>query len=60
MKDPQAIHRLDQSTAALGEIAGVLASYHASLVAQGFTREEALKVVIAYQASFAVNKGGES
>lgn len=47
--DPRSIHDLDQQTGPLNRFAIILAAYYRSLVAEGFTRYEALQIVTNYQ-----------
>lgn len=47
--DPKKVHQIDQETGPLGELAAKLAAYHRALVEEGFAREEALRIVMAYQ-----------
>ncbi len=49
--DPKKIHELDQETGPMHELATKLGAYFRSLQEQGFTRLEALRIVIAYQSS---------
>ena len=45
------LQAMEQSEAFLRDFAGVLATYRDSLMARGFTRTEAMQVVINYQAT---------
>ena len=43
------IHDLDQGTGALSNFAAIIGAYHRSLMVEGFTRQEALQIVLSYQ-----------
>lgn len=44
--DPKHTHDFEQFTATLREVAASLAAYHDELMSQGFTRQEALALVV--------------
>ena len=48
-KDPKQIHSLDQASAGLRDFAALVGRYREQLVVEGFTREEAFKLCVAYQ-----------
>ena len=54
MIDPKKTHTMDQGLAALAEQAAMMASYRDSLLREGWSRAEALQIVIAYQSSLLV------
>ena len=47
--DPKHLHDLDQETGPLHELAVKLAAYYRSLVGEGFSPRQALRIVIDYQ-----------
>jgi len=47
--DAKRIHRLEQDSAALRELAAKMAAYRHALVEHGFARDEANLMVMAYQ-----------
>lgn len=47
--DPRKTHQLEQETGPLHELAYKLGAYLRSLEDQGFTRTEAMQIVIEYQ-----------
>lgn len=49
--DPKDIHDVDQETGPLHELAIKLGAYFRSLMGEGFSRSEALRIVIDYQRS---------
>lgn len=49
MFDPKNIHAFEQATGAMLQLAGLLAAYRRALLNEGFTREEALVLIEAYQ-----------
>lgn len=51
---------LDQTRKGLTDLAGVLGAYRDALVAEGFTREEALAVVIEFQGSVYGSGGSQA
>ena len=58
---PRLEHTIEQMGAAMRVMAKILHDYHASLVEHGFTREEALALVVGYQQHFlnGINKGAK-
>jgi hypothetical protein len=58
--DPKSIHDLDQQTGPLGEFAVILAAYHRSLIQEGFTRDEAMAVILNYQESIILSLTGNN
>ena len=59
MSDPKLTHNMEQMLAMMLEFAVSLARYHQQLVENGFTREEALEIVLGYQTTLLLKaKGG--
>lgn len=49
--DPKSVHDLDQQTGPLHQFAVILAAYQRSLIQEGFSRDEAMTVIVNYQSS---------
>lgn len=47
--EPRDVHKLEQETGPMHELAYKLAAYRRSLESQGFSRAEAMRLVEAYQ-----------
>lgn len=47
--DPSVVALVDQLGSALGALAPALAEYHRALLAEGFSADEALALVVSYQ-----------
>jgi hypothetical protein len=60
MIDPRKLHQLEQETGPMHDMAYKIGAYHRSLVAQGFSREEALQIVIGYQSDIVISALGGS
>lgn len=49
MSDPKRTHHMDQSTALRRDVARLLYSYYRSLQTEGFTAEEAFRLVVRFE-----------